>query len=91
MQALKIGHLGGIACFHQRLVTRLDEGREPAAQDDLLAEKIGLRLLAKIRFDDAGPAASDRRRIRKPNLFGVARRILMDGEQTRHAGAFKIF
>ena len=59
MQALEIGHLRRIARRHQRLVPRLDEGRQPAAQHHLLAEEIGLRLLAEVGLDDPGAAAAD--------------------------------
>src|SRR2546426_103623 len=58
-QALEIAHPRRIARPHQRIVPRLDERREPAAQHHLLAEEIGLRLLAEVRLDDPGAPAAD--------------------------------
>src|SRR5881628_3647895 len=89
MQALEIGHLRRIARLHQRLVPRLDERRQPPAQHHLLAEEIGLRLLAEVGLDDPGAAAADGGAVGQPDQLGVAGWVLMHGQQARHAAALR--
>ena len=90
MQALEVGHLGGIAGFHKRFVAGLDQCRQPAAQHDLLAEQIRFSLFAEIRFDDSCAPSADGRSIRQADLFGIPGRILMNGQEAGHAAAFRI-
>ena len=47
VQALEIGHLGRVAGLDQGVVAGLDQGAQAAAQHHLLAEQIGLALLAE--------------------------------------------
>ena len=59
VDALEVGHLGGVARLHERLEARLHEVRHAAAEDRLLAEEVRLRLLAEARLDDARLGAAD--------------------------------
>ena len=58
-----------------------------AAENDLLAEEIGLRLLLECRLDDARARAADAACIRKREVKTFARRVLSDREHIRHAAA----
>ena len=59
VQALEIGHLGGVAGLDQGLVAALDQLDQAAAEHDLLAEQVGLALFLEGGLDDAGAAAAD--------------------------------
>src|SRR6267378_224929 len=91
MEALEIGHLRGVAGFHERLVPGLDERRESSTEDDLLAEEIRLGFFPKVSFDHTSPPTSNRTGIGKAYLLGRSTWILMDREQARHPAAFRIF
>ena len=60
VEALEVGRLRLVAGVDERLVARLDELGQPAAEDDLLAEEVGLGLLPEGRLEDAAPGAADR-------------------------------
>ena len=91
VQTLEVGHLGRIPRFNERLVAGLDQRRQPAAEHHLLAEEIGLRFLAEVRLDDAGPSAADRAGIGQPDLAGIPARVLVDCQQAGHAAALRVF
>ena len=59
MQALEIGALGLIAGLDQGLEGHLHQGADAAAEDDLLAEEVGLGLLGERGLEDAGAGAAD--------------------------------
>ena len=85
VHALKIRHLRWITRVHQGLISRLDQGREPAAQDRLLAKKISLGFIFKGSFNDRRPSTAQGLGIGQPHLLGIAGWILMYGEKTGHA------
>ena len=87
VDALEVGDLRLIAGLDQRLEAGLDQGREAAAEDDLLAEQVGLGLFLEGRFEDAGAGAADAVAPGQGDLLGVAGGVLLDGDQARHAAA----
>ena len=87
VQALEIGHLGGIAGFHQRLEAAADEFDEAAAQHHLLTEQISLALLAEIGLDHTRTTATHARCIGQRDVMGIARGVLVHGDQARHTAA----
>ncbi|SJM35764.1 conserved hypothetical protein [Mesorhizobium delmotii] len=91
VQALEIGHFRRIAGFHQRLETGADQFDQAAAQDNLLAEQIGFAFLAEIGLDDARTAAADAAGIGQSEIERIARSILVDRDQARHAAALLVF
>src|SRR6056297_2545743 len=82
VEALEVRHLGGVARVDERLVALLHQRGDAAAEDGLLAEQVGLRLLAERRLDDAGAGTADGGRVREALLVGVAGRVLVDGQQS---------
>ena len=53
MHRLEVGELGLVAGLDERLEGRLDERRDAAAEERLLAEQVGLGLLGEGRLEDA--------------------------------------
>ena len=84
MEGLEVGRLGLVPGLDQSLERGFDQLGDPAAEDDLLAEEVGLGLLLEGGLEDPGPPPADRRRIREGQIPGVARGVLMDGDQTGH-------
>jgi hypothetical protein len=78
VEALEIGHFGGVAGLDQRLEARLDEVGKAAAQHRLLAEQVGLALFLEVGLDDAGTTAADARCIGERDVMRIAGRVLMD-------------
>ena len=91
VKALEIGDFGLVAGVDQRLETGGDQLGRAAAQDRLLAEQVGLGLLAEARLDRAGARAADPGGIGERLVARLPGRILMDREQARHAAADLIF
>ena len=58
VQALEVGHLGGVAGLHQGLEAVLDQGGQAATKDHLLTKEVGLALLAEAGLDDTGAATA---------------------------------
>ncbi len=87
MQRLEVRRLGLVPGVDERLVARLDELGEPAAQHDLLAEEIGLGLLFERGVEHAGAGRADRLRVRERGLLGLARLVGADGDERRHPTA----
>ena len=87
VHALEEGQFGLVAGLDQRLETRLDQRRDAAAQDHLLAEQVRLGLFADGRFQDAAARPADALGVRQRRLFCLARCVLLDRQQTRDAGA----
>ena len=84
---LEVGELGLVAGLDERLEAHLDERRDAAAQDGLLAEQVGLGLLGEGRLEDARPGRADRPAVGQDAVARGARRVAVDGEQGRHAAA----
>ena len=91
VKALEIGHLGGVARLDQRLEASPDQFDETAAENHLLAEKVGLALFLEGRLDDAGAAAAVGGGVGQAEIMGVAGRVLVDGDQRRNAAAALVF
>ena len=70
---LEVGELGLVAGLDERLERHLDQGRDAAAQERLLAEQVGLGLLLERRLEDAGPGRADRRGRRRGRGRGRCR------------------
>ena len=91
MQALEIGHLGGVARLDQGLEAVLDQLGQAAAQHHLLAEQVGFAFLAEAGLDDARTAAADGRGIGQGQFQGIARGVLGHRHQTGDAAALQVF
>ena len=88
MQTLEVGDLRLIARVHQRLEAGLDQLAHAATEDDLLAEEVGLGFFAEGRLQHAGAGGADALGIGQRVRQRIARRVLMDGDQRRHARPF---
>ncbi len=84
METFEVGHLGGIACLDQSFEARLDELHRATAEHCLLSEKVGLGLLPKIRLNNARLTPTDGAGIGQCNVAGMARLVLVDGDQARN-------
>jgi hypothetical protein len=62
-----------------------------AAQHRLLAEQVGLALFLEGGLDDAGAAATHCRSVAEAEVMGIARDVLVNGDQAGHAAAALIF
>ena len=89
-QALEVRHLRRVPGLDQRLVPRLHQRRHAAAQDDLLAEQVGLGLFPEGRLEDARAGAADPRRVGERHVLGVPRGVLVDGDERRHPFALQV-
>jgi hypothetical protein len=89
--ALEVGHFGRVTSLDERLEPGKDQRRQATAQHRLLAEQVGFTFLPESCFDDPGAAAADSAGIRKPEFGRIARRVLLDRQQARHAGAAEVF
>jgi hypothetical protein len=87
---LEVGELGLVAGLDERLERRLDEGRDAAAEERLLAEQVGLGLLREGRLEDAGPGRSDPAGVREDACPGRPGRVVLDREERRHAAALLV-
>ena len=87
VHALEIGRLRLVPGLHQRLEGRLDQRRHASAQHGLLAEQVGLGLLLEGRVQHARAGASYPPGVGQPDVSGVPRDVLLDGQQSGHAGA----
>ena len=72
MQALEIGHLRRIARFDQGLEARAHQLGEPATQDRLFAEEVGLRLFPEVGLQQGSPTATEGRAVGERDLFAIA-------------------
>ena len=90
VQALKVRHFWRVTRFNERFVTGFDQLNGAATQNRLFAEQIGLSLFAEIGFDDPSFAAAIGRRIRQRQSARLLRRILMHGDQVRHAATLRV-
>ncbi len=90
VQALEVRHFRRVARFDQCLEAALDQFDGAAAQHGLLAEQVGLGLLAEVRLDDARPPAADRTGVGQCHVARDPRLVLVDGHQHRHAAALGV-
>src|SRR5207248_7723621 len=79
--------LGLVARLDERLERRLDQGADAAAEDDLLAEEVGLGLFEEGGLQYAGAGAADALGVSERVGVGLTGVILEDGDQAGHAGA----
>ena len=91
MQALEIGHFRCITGFNQCFKAGADELNQAAAKHNLLTEQVGLAFFLEGGFDDAGAAAADGGGIRQAKVMRIARSVLRNGNEARHAAAALIF
>ncbi len=93
VQALEIGHFRRVAGFHQRLEAGADQLDEAAAKRGLLAEQTGLALFLEGGLDErsARRIAAIAEAVGQAEIVGVARSVLMDGDQAGHAAALEVF
>src|SRR6185436_12472253 len=68
----------------------LDQRRHAAAQHGLLAEQVGLGLLAERGLENAGARAAERRRVRQRERVGAAARRGVHREQRGRAAALLV-
>ena len=90
VDALEIRVLRLIARLNQRVKTRFHQRGHTAAEDALLAEQVGLGLLAEGRLENARARAADARGIRQRVILRLTGSILVDGDEVGHAFAFQI-
>ena len=81
VQAFKIGHFRLVTGFDQRFKTGHDQGRGPAAQHGLFAEKVRFGLFLEAGLDDPRARGADALGIRERRLERVTRVILVHGQQ----------
>ena len=87
MADLEVGHLGLVAGLNEDLVPVLDEFGQSAAQDVLLAEEVGLRLLAEGGLEGAGAGSADGLGVGQDEGPGLAGGVLLDAHEDGHAPA----
>src|SRR3954451_11386532 len=90
VQALVVRDLGLVAGLDERLEAEPNQLRHAAAENGLLAEEIGFRLLRERRCDHAGPRRADAGAVGERELAGVAARVLRDRDDRRRAVALLV-
>ncbi len=80
-----------VAGLHQRLEPGLYQLRHAAAQHRLLAEQIALGLFLEGRFEHPRLGRAQRLRVGERDIHRLAARVLVDGDERRHAAALLIF
>src|SRR4029077_10465634 len=87
MEAFEVGHLGGIASFHQRLKSSLNERRCSSTEDSLLAEEVSFGFFLEGGLNHAATGSTDSLRPGEGDLFRILCRVLEDGNQRWHTFA----
>ena len=90
MQALEVRHFRRVACFHEGLKARHDQVRDTATKNSLLTEQVGFTLFLEGGFDDTGAAATIGRSVGQGDVLRVARGILINRNQGRHASTLEV-
>ena len=90
VDALEVRVLRLIARLDQRVKAGLHQGGHAAAQDGLLAEQVGLGLLAEGGLEDAGARAADARGVGQRIVLRLAGGVLIHGDEVRHALALEV-
>ena len=88
MEALEVGHLGRVTRLGERFEPGADELGDPTAEHGLLTEQVGLGFFGERGLDDARTRPTDCIGVRHGDGAGVARGILLDRDEGRHAAAF---
>src|SRR5712692_153434 len=91
VQALEIGDLGLIAGLDQSFESFLDEGRQPAAEHGLFAEKITLGFFLEGGLQNPGAGRTDAVRVTQRVFVGASAGVLMHGDQRWNTAAFRIY
>src|SRR3989304_574961 len=89
MHTLEIGYLRLVACFDERLKAGLDQRRNTATQDGLLAKQVGLCLFPEGGLQDTCPGTADSLRIGQGRLLCLPGNVLVDRQQSRDAGPLR--
>ena len=90
MENLEVGHLGLVSGFHEGFKSCLDQCRGAAAENGLLAEKIGLGLFLEGGLENSRACAADALGPCEGGLLGFAALVLIDGDEGGDALAFLI-
>ena len=90
METFEVGHLGGVACLDQGFKAGLDELHGATAEHGLLTEEVGLGFFPEVGLNNAGLSTTDGAGIGQCNVAGMARLILVDGDQTGDAAALGV-
>ena len=85
MDAFEVGVFRLISGLHQHLEAAAHQIHHAAAQNGLLAEQVGLRLIVEGGFHDPGPGAADAGDVGQRDLIGVAGGVLLHRHQAGHA------
>ena len=88
VQALEVSHFRGVAAFDQGLKGGLNQGGYAAAEDGLLAEKVGFGFVLESGRQDAGFGAADAFGVSQADGLGVAGGVLMHRQEAGDADAF---
>ena len=81
---------GRVAGLGERLEAGAHEGGDATAQHGLLAEQVGLGLLGERGLDHTGAGAADGVGVRHRHVASVARGVLRDRDQRRHAATLGV-
>ena len=90
MEALEVGEPGVVAGVDERLVAGLNKLAHAAAEHGLLAEQVGLGLLAEAGLDHAAAGAADALRVGEEQVAGVPGRVLVHRDEAGHAVALLV-
>ena len=90
MEALEVGALRLVAGLDQGLEAHLDQGADAAAEDDLLAEQVGLGLLGEGGLQDAGAGAADPLGVGQGQGLALGRAVVGRGDQAGDAAPLDV-
>ncbi len=91
VEAFEVGDFGGVSGVDEGLDSGFDKGGDAAAEDGLLAEEVGFGFFAEGGAEDSGAGGADGPGVGEGELFGVARGVLVDGDESRESGAGEEF
>ena len=87
MADLEVGDLGLVASGNQGLETGLDQVRDTATQNGLLAEEVGLGLFSEGGLNNARTGSTQRLSIRQGQCQSLARGVLLNGNKSGNTTA----
>ncbi len=90
VQALEVSHFGLITGFDEDFEACLDEGGSAAAEDALFAEEVGFGFFFEVGLEHTAAGAADAFGPSERNFFGVARSVIVDGDESGDAFAFEV-
>jgi hypothetical protein len=90
VQALEVGDLGLVAGLDEHLEAVHDQLRRATAEHRLLTEQVGLGLLGERCLDAAGAQATDRLGVGEREVPGLARCVLLDGDENGYAATVDV-